>query len=164
MTGHIVQINTSRGNVPKLPVAEAIVTPLGISGDAHDHPRFHGGPRQALLVMTTEGIEELIALGFPLYPGALGENLTTRGIDRKMLRIGQRWRAGGVIFEFTKIRVPCSTIEVYGAGIGEAMYDPEVRAGDHSSPLWGLSGIYASVIQPGTIRTGDAISLVTESA
>ena len=130
MTGQIIQINTSRGNVPKRAVAKAVVTPLGVTGDSHDHPRFHGGPRQALLIMTAEGIEELVAQGFPLYPGALGENLTTRGIDRKMWRIGQRWRAGEVIFELTKMRVPCSTIEVYGAGIGEAMYDPEVRAGD----------------------------------
>jgi MOSC domain-containing protein YiiM len=164
VTGHIVQINTSRGNVPKRPVVEAMVTPLGVVGDSHDHPRVHGGPRQALLLMTVEGIDELVAQGFPLYPGALGENLTTRGIDRKMWRIGQRWRAGDVIFELTKIRIPCTTIDVYGAGIGEAMYDPEVRAGDHTSTLWGLSGIYASVVQPGTVRTGDPISLVSEFA
>jgi len=164
MTGQIIQINTSRGNVPKRPVTEAQVTPFGVAGDSHDHPLHHGGPRQALLLITQEGLDELVAQGFPLYPGALGENLTTRGIDRKMLRIGQRWRAGDVIFEFTKVRIPCTTIQVYGAGIGDAMYDAEVHAGDHTSPLWGLSGMYASVIQPGTIRTGDPISLVSESA
>jgi MOSC domain-containing protein YiiM len=33
-----------------------------------------------------------------------------------------------------------------------------VQAGDPGSQRWGLSGFYASVIQPGAVRAGDAIA------
>ncbi len=160
----LLQINVSRGGVPTRPIPEAEVTPLGIAGDLWAHPEIHGGPRQRLLLITSEGIDELIALGFPLFYGALGENLTTRGLDRRALRIGQQWRIGEVVIEFTKIRAPCDTLSVYGPGIQQAIYDPQIKAGDPSSPRWGLSGFYASVIQPGVIRTGDPITLLVERA
>ena len=92
LTGSIVQINISPGGVPKRPIAEAEVTPLGIRGDSWAHPEIHGGPNQALLLITTEGIGELIAQGYPVFPGALGENLTIAGLDRRQMRIGQRYR------------------------------------------------------------------------
>jgi MOSC domain-containing protein YiiM len=159
-SGSILQINISEGGVPKLPIAEARVTPFGIEGDRHAHPEIHGGPNKALLWICEEAIQELKSLGYPLYAGALGENLTTRGVDRRGLRIGQRWRAGGVVMELTKVRAPCQTIQVYGPNIGTAVYDQSVRSGDWSSPRWGLSGFYASVIQPGSIRTGDSLVLL----
>jgi MOSC domain-containing protein YiiM len=70
----------------------------GILGDAWAKP-FHGRPRQALLLMTAEGIAELVGQGFALFPGTLGENLTTRGLDRRALRVEQRYRAGEVILD-----------------------------------------------------------------
>jgi MOSC domain-containing protein YiiM len=156
----IVQINISKGGVPKLPIPEARVTRLGIEGDGHAHPEIHGGPKQALLWICEEAIEELKTLGYPLFAGALGENLTTRGVDRRSLRLGQRWRAGGMVMELTKVREPCRTIQVYGPDIGRAVYDQNVRFGDWSSPRWGLSGFYASVVQPGPIRVGDSLALL----
>ncbi len=158
MPASIVQINISKGGVPKLSVPEAVVTQLGIDGDLHAHPEIHGGPIKALLLITSEGIEELKNLGFPLFHGALGENLTISGLDRRTLRIGQRWRIGQAVIELTRIRTPCQTIEIYGAGIGRAVYDQDVQAGDPSSPRWGLSGFYASVVQSGSIWPGDAVT------
>jgi MOSC domain-containing protein YiiM len=160
----IVQLNVSRGGMPKRPVDSADVTPLGVTGDSHAHPQIHGGPRQAVLLITAEGIDELIALGFPLYFGALGENLTTRGLDRRAFRIGQRYRAGDALIELTKVRVPCDTLSAYGPGIQAAVYDRDVKAGDATSPRWGLSGFYASVIRPGRVRTGDPIALLDQLA
>ncbi len=154
----------SRGGVPKYAVPEADVTPLGLAGDAHAHPEIHGGPHKALLLITSEGIEELKAQGFPLYYGALGENLTTRGLDRRSLRAGQRYRVGNVIIELTKVRAPCTAIDMYGPEIVRAIYDAQVNAGDPASPRWGLSGFYASVARTGTIRTGDPIALLDEIA
>ena len=107
-------------------------------------------PRKAILLVTIEGIDELISQGFPLFPGALGENLTTRGLDRRALRIGQRFQAGEAAIELTTIRTPCATLDVYGSGIQAAMYDARVQKGDPESQRWGLSGFYASVVQPGT--------------
>ncbi len=149
--------------MPKLPLAEALVTPLGIDGDLHRHPEIHGGLRKALLWITSEGIEELTAAGLPLYAGALGENLTTRGIDRRIWRAGQRWRIGETVIELTKMREPCSQIMIYGQNIGLAVYDQNVKAGDPASPRWGLSGFYAAVVQPGSIRVGDRVELLKQA-
>jgi MOSC domain-containing protein YiiM len=162
MIGYILQINTSPGGIPKRPILEATVTLQGIRGDSWAHPQFHGGPNQALLLITSEGIAELTAQGFPLFHGALGENLTTSGLDRRQMRVGQRYRAGEVFLELTKLRVPCDTLSVYGPGIQSAMYDAQVKAGDPSTPRWGLSGFYAKVLQPGSIRPHDIITLVDQ--
>src|ERR1700686_3252487 len=109
MIGSVLQVSISPGGLPKRPIPEAVVTVEGIRGDRWAHPDIHGGPNQALLLITSEGIDELIAQGFALYPGALGENLTTQGLDRRQLRAGQRYRTGEVLLELTKIRTPCTT-------------------------------------------------------
>jgi MOSC domain-containing protein YiiM len=162
MTGSILQINISPGGLPKRPIVEAIVTAEGIRGDSWAHPEFHGGPNQALLLITSEGIAELTAQGYPLYHGALGENLTTRGLDRRQMRLGQRYRAGQAVFELAKVRVPCATLNAYGEGIQRAIYDKQVKAGDASTPRWGLSGFYARVLRPGVVRPHDIITLVDQ--
>ncbi|MGI8742222.1 MAG: MOSC domain-containing protein [Bryobacteraceae bacterium] len=163
MTGHIVQINISRGGVPKLPIPEGFVTRLGIEGDLCAHPRFHGGPRQAVLLVCSEAIEILIARGYPLFFGALGENFTTRGLDHRHLRRGQRYRIGEIFIELTKIRVPCATLDVYGPSIQHEIYDKQVKAGDATSPRWAMSGVYAQVLQTGTVRHHDIIALVDQA-
>jgi len=162
MTGSILQINISPGGIPKRPIPEAVITTEGIRGDRWAHPDIHGGPNQALLIITSEGIDELIAQGLPLFPGALGENLTTLGLDRRQMRIGQRFRAGEIFFELTKRRAPCATLNVYGPGIQHAIFDAQVNAGDPSSPRWGLSGFYARVLRGGAIRTRDPIALIEQ--
>ena len=158
----VVQINVSPGGIPKRPIPEGIVTALGITGDGHAHPQVHGGPRKAILLITSEGIDELKERGFALYGGALGENLTTRGLDRRMVRVGQRYRIGEILVEVTKVRAPCETLNVY-PGIHKAIYDPEVKAGNPASPLWGLSGFYVSVLQAGAVRPGDPIQILDET-
>jgi MOSC domain-containing protein YiiM len=156
-SGSIVQVSISRGGVPKRAIPEGDIGPLGIAGDSHAHPEIHGGPRQAILLISSEAIEALTAQGYPLYPGALGENITTVGLDHKQWRPGQRWRVGQAIVEFTKLRAPCSQLSVYGPGIQKAIY-----ADDPTSPRWALSGFYASVVQPGIVRPGDPISLLDQ--
>jgi MOSC domain-containing protein YiiM len=160
MRGVVEQLSISNGGVPKHAILHARVNQLGIEGDKHAHPRFHAGPRQALLMITAEGIDELKSEGFGVYAGALGENLTTSGLDRRAMRIGQRYRAGSVLLELTKMRQPCATLNPYGQGIQEAMFDGAVKRGDFNSPLWGLGGFYASVIEAGDIVPGDIIALV----
>jgi MOSC domain-containing protein YiiM len=158
VTATVVQVAVSRGGIPKRAIPIAELAANGIDGDAWRYP-FHGGRLKAILLVTIEGIEELVAQGFPLFAGALGENLTTRGLDRHALRLGQRLQAGTATIELTQIRTPCATLNVYGPGIQAAMFDSRVQVGDPSSERWGLSGFYASVIRGGTVRTGDPIVL-----
>jgi len=162
MTGSIAQISISRGGLPKYPVAEAAVTPLGVEGDWQNHRRFHGGPSRALLLVCSEVIEQLTALGYPLYPGALGENVTMRGIDHRQMRSGQRFRLGECVVELTRVRVPCSELDVYGPAIKGEIYDSQVKAGDTTSPRWARSGFYASVVRTGVIRQDDIIALIDQ--
>jgi MOSC domain-containing protein YiiM len=157
--GAVAQISVSGGGIPKLAIPSAELTDVGIAGDGWRYP-FHGGRRRAILLITAEGIDELVAQGYPLFAGALGENLTTRGIHRRDLRIGHRLRVGGAEVMLTEMRTPCATLDVYGSGIQAAMFDARVQAGDSESPRWGLSGFYASTVQTGTIRTGDPIAVL----
>ncbi len=111
-----------------------------------------------------ESIDELCAQGYALYPGALGENFTTSGLDRRQIRFGDRYRAGEAIIEITKMRVPCATLDVFNAPrlprIQEAIFDKQVKAGNPESPRWGLAGFYARVVQDGLVRSGDRISFL----
>jgi MOSC domain-containing protein YiiM len=141
-------VNISNGGVPKLPVQTAVVGCLGIQGDRHRYP-LHGGPQKALLVMAAELIDSLTAEGFPVYYGALGENLTVRGLTYTEWRAGQQFRAGSVLLSFTEPREPCSKIRPYGAGI-----EKRIRRGP------GESGFYAAVLEGGNIRPGDTIQMV----
>jgi MOSC domain-containing protein YiiM len=84
------------------------------------------------------------------------------GIDHRQLRPGQRYRVGEAVVELTKMRAPCSTLDVYGPAIKKEIYDPQVKAGDPSSPRWGMSGVYASTVRSGIIRQNDIITLVDQ--
>jgi MOSC domain-containing protein YiiM len=164
MQGVIVQVAISNGGLPKLPVSGGLIAFLGVEGDGHTRADIHGGPRKAVLLVSAEGIEELTARGYPLFPGALGENLTTRGIDFRRLRVGGRLRAGGALLEITQPRGPCSALDVYGASLKGEICDARVKAGDPDSPRWGMSGFYASVIEPGAVRPDDIIVAVDRPA
>jgi MOSC domain-containing protein YiiM len=157
----IVQINVSQGGVPKRSIAAGMITPLGLAGDSCAHPGIHGGPLQAVLLIGAETIDELKARGYPVFYGALGENLTTRGLDRRQLRIGHQLRAGAAVLEITKLRGPCTALDVYGPAIKEEIYDERVKAGDATSPRWGMSGFYARVIEPGPVHPDDAILILS---
>lgn len=164
MTGTIVQVSISPGGVPNHAIAVGTLATNGVVGDSWRYP-FHGGLKRAILLITAEGIDELTAQGFAVYYGALGENVTTRGLDRHSLRPGQRFSIGQpaveqAVIELTQVRLPCDTLSVYGSGIQAAMYDSRAQASDAASPVWGLSGFYASVIQPGVLHPGDPIALL----
>jgi MOSC domain-containing protein YiiM len=168
MTGRIVQVNVSRGGIPKRAIAEGTLETRGFQGDSWAHPRIHGGARQAVLMIASEAIDELAARGYPVFAGALGENLTTSGLDRRMWRAGQRYRVGSASIELTKVRSPCGTLDLYGSAGGisiqDAIYDLSVNRGDYRSEKWGLSGFYARVVGEGFVRTGDPVSLESDVA
>ena len=155
----MVQVSMSRGGIPKraIPSAELTACRRRRRRVALSVPRR---PTKAILLVTSEGIDELVAQGFPLFPGALGENLTTRGLDRRDAAPRATLSCRAAAIELTLIRTPCATLDVYGSGIQAAIYDARVQAGDPASPRWGLSGFYASVIQPGIVNPGDTIALL----
>jgi MOSC domain-containing protein YiiM len=164
LQGTIVQINTSLGGLPKRAVAGGLITTLGIEGELHAHPSIHGGPRKAILIIASEIVDELTARGYPVFYGALGENLTTRGIQVRDLRIGDQLRAGGALLEITQPRGPCTALHVYGESLKDEIYDAGVKALDPDSPHWGMSGFYTQVLTPGPVQTNDMIEVVASLA
>lgn len=137
--GRILQINISAGGVPKTPITKAEVGTLGIAGDSHRF-RLHGGPDKAILLLASEVIDALRAEGWPLYYGALGENLTTVGLDHRLWHTGQYFRSGDVLLQLTTPREPCRTLNPYGRGIQKRL---------RANP--GESGFYAAVLSGGTL-------------
>ena len=164
MFGTIIQVSVSPGGLPKLPIAEGYITTQGLKGDRQAHPAIHGGPRKAILLIAAEVVNSLTAQGFPLFYGALGENLTTRGLDFHQLRIGDEIRAGGAHLEITQPRGPCSALDVYGPALREEIYDARVKSLDHTSPHWGMSGFYATVRTEGPVGPGDIIAVLARLA
>ena len=149
MPGHIFQINASNGGVPKHPLREAEVTPLGLSVDKVAHPQIHGGPMAALCIFSLERIVALQAEGHPIYPGSAGENLTLAGLDWEQVTPGTRLRLGDeVLLEITRYTTPCATIKASFAG-GER---DRILQTEHA----GWSRVYAKVLQTGHIQVGSA--------
>lgn len=164
MAGILKQINRSNGGVPKLAIpGPAMLTEAGVEGDRQRDLRYHGGPRKAVLMLASEVIDALAAR-FPVYAGALGENLTVGGLDPHAWRAGQRYRIGEAVIELTALRVPCANLHVYGISIGGELYDSQCKAGDIASPHWGYGGFYARVVRAGLLTPGAVVALESDLA
>lgn len=152
MPGRIFQLNTSPGGVPKLAIREAEVTELGLSGDDHRFPHIHGGPERAVCLFSLERILELQSEGHPIFPGAVGENITVSGVDWNDVTPGQKLSLGeDVLVEITSYTTPCNSIpESFVAGEYQ-------RISQKLHP--GYSRVYARVLRPGRIRIGQLVRL-----
>lgn len=152
MSGRIFQLNTSPGGVPKLAVREAEVTELGLSGDDHKFPDIHGGPDRAVCLFSLERILELQNEGHPIFPGAVGENITVSGIDWNDVVPGQRLQLGDeVLLEITSYTSPCNSIP-------DSFLDGKYqRISQKVYP--GYSRVYARVLRPGKIATGQLVTM-----
>ena len=166
MTGILKQINRSPGGLPKRAVhGPVMLSEISVEGDHWRTLVFHGGPKKAVLMASAEFIDELAARGFPVFYGAIGENLTVSGLDPHMWRIGQRYRLGKkAVIELTTLRTPCQNLDVYGPAIKSELYDAQCKAGNIASPRWAHGGFYARVIRPGMIQAGDAVILESDIA
>jgi MOSC domain-containing protein YiiM len=157
MHGRIFQLNSSPGGVPKLPVREAIVTELGLVDDAHNFPDIHGGPERALCLYSLERILELQAEGHPIFPGAIGENVTISGLDWERVQPGDRLQLGDeVLIEITKFTTPCNSME-------PSFFDGNyARLSQKANP--GYSRVYARVLQTGRLVVGQTVSVLDAGA
>jgi len=156
MAGRIFQLNSSSGGVPKLAVREAEVTGLGLVGDDHRFPDIHGGPERALCLFSLDRILELQAEGHPIFPGAVGENVTISGIDWERMTPGQQLALGDeVLIEITRYTSPCNTIE---NSFADGKYQ---RISQKVHP--GYSRVYARVLRPGHLTAGQAVRLLNGS-
>ena len=150
-TGTILQVSVSDGGVPKHAVAQAQVDHNGVEGDRQRDLRYHGGPDRAVCLMAAERIAAWAAEGHPIAPGSAGENITTLGLDWAEVVPGTRLRLGeSVTLEITDYAQPCKKNQAW---FKDGNFN---RMNQRLHP--GSSRVYARVLVPGTVRTGDPIA------
>jgi MOSC domain-containing protein YiiM len=146
----VVSVNISPGGIPKRPIDVGRVEAPGIVGDGHNHAK-HSSPMVAVSFIDIEDLDDLRAEGYAVYPGAMGENVTLRGLDTDALRIGDRLRfSGGVEVEVTKMRKPCYVLDSIHPKLKEVSK--------------GRCGCLAKVIQAGEIRAGEIVEVIEREA
>jgi MOSC domain-containing protein YiiM len=140
-----------------------ILTGLGVEGDAHlgekvQHlSRVAQDPSQPNLrqvhLIHAELHDELQAAGLRVSPGAMGENVTTRGLDLLSLPIGARLHLGdAAVLEVTGLRNPCAQLDGVQPGLLAASIDRDAQG-----RLIRKAGIMAVVVADGDVRPGDPI-------
>lgn len=148
--GTVVQVNASRGGVPKTPMLAAAITVDGLDGDRQADRRHHGRQFQALCLWSAEVIDELKAQGHPIQPGAAGENLTIAGLDWAALRPGTTIRIGATAeAEVSFDATPCKKQAQW---FSDGRFR---RIAIEENPQW--VRWYAWVRKPGTVAPGDPV-------
>ena len=113
----------------------------GIVGDAHA-----GTWHRQISLLADESVDTMRALGLNLTPGAFAENILTRGIELKTLPVGTRLQVGQTVLEVTQIGQECHNDCAIKKSAGKCVMPTE--------------GIFAIVIEPGTIKAGDSIKII----
>jgi hypothetical protein len=142
-----------------------LIAGIGVAGDAHagatvrHRSRIERDPMQPNLrqvhLFDGEVLDQLAGDGFGVSPGALGENITTDGLDALGLPTGTLLRVGDdVLLALTGIRNPCAQIEARYPGLLKRMVHR-----DGAGELHRLTGAMSVVLQPGTVRVGDTIEV-----
>ena len=152
MSAFITSLQRSNGGVPKLPIDRGRVTIDGLEGDWQKNRKHHGGPERALCLYSQELIDQLALEGHPIFPGAVGENVTISGLDWRLMQPGIRIAVGEVIAVITAFTVPCSTIR------GAFSDERSVRISEKLFPGW--SRVYARVEKEGELAVGDEVTLM----
>lgn len=144
MNGTVIGLHISKekGTI-KTPVATAEITPLGIAGDAHAG-NWH---RQISLLDAAAAKRFTEASNIAVAPGEFAENVLLDGIDLLRAAPLDRLVIGPVELEITQIGKEC-----HGAGCSVFQ-----RVGECLMPKQGL---FARVITPGTVNTGDPAELI----
>lgn len=148
----------------KAPCAELVLLAgLGVEGDAHcgatDQHLFLGKPNpppnlRQLHLFPGELMDAMRALGFAMEPGAIGENVVTRGVDLLSLPLDAALRfPSGARVRLTGRRTPCRLVDRLGKGLMKAL------GGDGA---WGerpIAGVMSVVETGGRIALGDTAEI-----
>lgn len=137
----------------------------GVEGDAHagatvkHRSRVAADPTQSNLrqvhLIHAKLFEELLARGFHVMPGQMGENITTSGVDLLSLPAGTRLRLGeAAVVEVTGLRNPCAQLDRFRPGLTAAVLGRD----GNGNPVR-KAGVMGIVVTGGCVRVGDAIAV-----
>lgn len=142
-----------------------LVAGLGVESDAHQgrtvqhRSRVARDPAQPNLrqvhLIHSELHDELRTHGFDVAPGAMGENITTRGVELLALPRGTRLRLGeAAVIEVTGLRNPCAQLDQLQQGLMAAVLDRDIEGN-----VVRKTGVMAVVLDGGDVRPGDSIAV-----
>ena len=135
-----VNISVEKGQ-PKHPVPEICLRLRhGIVGDAHA-----GDWHRQISLLAEESVDTKRG-PIPLPAGVFAENINTVGIDLRNLPVGTRLRIGETVVEVTQIGKECHNDCAIRQAVGMCVMPTE--------------GIFAVVVQEGTVRPGDSIEVL----
>lgn len=115
----------------------------GIVGDAHA-----GNWHRQISLLATESIDRMRAMGLSLTDGAFAENIVTEGMELRTLPVGTLLRVGETLLRVTQIGKECHNDCAIKAATGTCVMPTD--------------GIFAVVVEEGTIRPGDGIFVEEE--
>ncbi|MBB4912412.1 MOSC domain-containing protein [Actinophytocola algeriensis] len=167
MGGHVTAVSSSPAHTFSKPNRDDIrlLTGLGVEGDAHlgvtvkHRSRVARDPSQPNLrqvhLIHAELHDELLAAGFTVTAGDMGENVTTRGVDLLALPTGTRLRLGdSAVVEVTGLRNPCVQLDAFQPGLMKAVLDR-----DEHGALVRKAGVMAIVLADGAVRADDPVEV-----
>lgn len=114
----------------------------GIVGDAHA-----GNWHRQVSLLAQESVEKMKAVFPDIHVGAFAENILTEGLTLFTLPVGTRLRVGEVLLEVTQIGKECHAHCAIRQQVGDCVMPRE--------------GIFTIVLEEGTIRAGDTITVLT---
>ncbi|WOT05326.1 MOSC domain-containing protein [Shewanella youngdeokensis] len=130
-----------------------VVNAVTVDGDSQADPNHHGGSDRVLHHFPREHYGQYRRLGmisgFKDAP-AMGENISTVGLDESRVYIGDIIQIGTVLLQVTQPRSPCFKLNL--------QFDHNEFASTMQSS--GRCGWFYRVLQPGTIEETDHIKLV----
>ena len=168
MDAHVAAVHRSPEYTFSKPTVQQIelIAGLGVADDVHTgttirhRSRVARDPTQPNLrqvhLIHAELHDELATRGFEVAAGAMGENVTTRGIDLLALARGTRLHLGrDAVVEVTGLRNPCAQLDRLLPGLMAAVLDR-----DDDGALVRKAGIMGVVARGGIVATGDRIAVV----
>ena len=168
LPGHVVAVSSDDAHRFSKPTRESItlIAGIGVEGDAHSGvtvqhlSRVKRDPEAPNLrqvhLMHAELFDEMAERGHVVTPGALGENITTAGVDLLGLARGTRLEIGDdAVIEITGLRNPCAQIN----GVSEGLMKQLVFVDDTGQTVR-LAGVMSVVLAGGTVRAGDGIRVI----
>ncbi len=112
-----------------------------MEGDAHA-----GAWHRQVSLLPDESVDRMRGRGFELSAGDFAENILTRGIALYELPVGTLLEVGDAVLAVTQIGKTCHN-------------DCEIRR-TVGMCVMPTDGIFAVVVRPGTVRPGDAVSVI----
>ncbi len=113
---------------------------VGLVGDSHS------GTEKEVSLLPIERVRKLYdETGIRAEPGSFAENITTEGIDLKILPIGTHLKVGQALLEVIQIGKDPSQAHTYHF---------------HGYSLLPTDGIFCKVIESGEVKIGDPIKIL----